>query len=329
MIARISPAISSLAASLMLALATLAQTPQEPPAPSAEFASRLAALSPDRPAEYMLLAEEVADARPEDPTLARTLFVLAFHLQRDPAQIDAAPVIALASMERHEPTRRWLLALAGSVDRRYTQFDWSVAGGQPISDDLAYKAATVLGLARAGDGREARRLLGEPGVKDLLTRYERAIPTSGQPGALTALEQTIALWPCPECGNTRYVSKSGPRGLEVRLCPTCRGNPGPQLARTELIDQLRFEAILLNGIQRSWAAQALIDQGAPLRDPDPADLPALYAVDPDKPLWRDGQWVSAAKESKPKPPPRDASPPATPAPKTNTVPAPRPPAKTE
>jgi hypothetical protein len=295
------------------------EQPQPDPAVTPAIAERLAALTPDHPAAYMELAEEIADASKDDSPLVRTLYVLAFRLQSTPhagsavSPIDASPLIGLAALERNDANRRWLLSLARSLDSRYALFDWSLASGLAVSDDIAYKAATTLGLARSGEGREARRVLAEPGVRELLKRYERALNGASQPGFVATLEQTIAIWPCPECGNSRIVTKPGPKGPEVRLCPTCRGNPGPILTPQEWIFQLRFESILLNGIQRSWVAQSIIDQGAPLHDPDPADLPALYNVDATKPCWRDGQWVSAA-----------AAAPATPPAKTNTVPARKP-----
>jgi hypothetical protein len=316
--------------SFLLALATRAfarpidDSPSDHVSPA--IAARLSALAPDHPGAYMDLADEIADASGGESALARTLYVLAFRLQPGMASnavgtpLDAAPLLGLAAIERRDATRRWLLALARSVDSRYTQFDWSVSTGLAVSEELAYKAASVLGLARSGEGREARRLLAEPGVRELLKRYERAIGDEGQPGFVSALEQTIAIWPCPECGNARVITKPGPKGPEVRLCPTCRGNPGPILTREELLNQLRFESILLNGIQRSWIAQSLIDQSAPLRDPDPADLPALYSVDATRPYWRNGQWVATPDDAAerpraaPSPPPRG----------TNTVPASRP-----
>jgi hypothetical protein len=73
--------------------------------------------------------------------------------------------------------------------------------------------------------------------------------------------------------------------------------------------QLRFEAILLQGSQRSWAAQLATDHGAPLRDTDPSTLPVVFEVDPDKVLWREGQWVvdpSAPKPPASQPPPNEA-----------------------
>jgi len=258
--------------------------------------TRLAALRPDNPEAYFLLGEEIADGADDEPrlTLATSLFALAFELDRKRgagSTLAAASAMALARIERLDRDKRWLMAIAGSVDRRYALPDWNVGAAASISDETAFRAATVLGLSRSGEGREARRLLDQPGVSDVLKRYERAIGTTGETGALSRLDKYMQQWPCPDCSNTRSISKPGERGPEVRLCPTCRGNPGPRLDAEEFIAQLRFEAALLNGIQRSWAAQVVVDQGAPLRDPDLDELAPTYGVEAAKAYWRGGAWT--------------------------------------
>jgi hypothetical protein len=278
-----------------------AETGVEPfPDPATE--QRLRLLTPDRPDEYLRLAEEVAEDV-EDPRraeLATRLYILAFELDRRDGRaggIAASAALGLAAVERLDRNRRWLLALAGAIDRRYAQPDWNVAVATAVTEEQAYNAATVLGLARAGEGKEARRWLDKPGTAETLRRYERLIGTSGETGAMSRLEKYMQSWPCPECANERVVRKMGEKGPELRICPTCGGNPGPQLSEEELIGQLRFEAALLNGVQRSWAAQIIVDQGAPLRDPEPGELAATYSIDAGKPYWRGGRWVANAEGS--------------------------------
>jgi len=285
----------SVATSSQPPIVRIAETPL-PPIDAATF-ERLAELSPDNPEAYFLLAEEIADVADDEPraNLARTLYVLAFELdrKRGGATLAASCALGIARVERLERDKRWLLAIASAVDRRYALPDWNVGATLAISDETAFKAATVLGLARSGDGREARRLLDQPGVGEVLRRYERAIGTSGMTGALSRLDRFMQSWPCPECGNSRTVNKPGERGVEIRLCGTCRGNPGPRLDESEFIAQLRFEALLLDGIQRSWAAQVVVDQGSPLRDPDLDELAPTYGVDSSKPYFRDSKWVAS------------------------------------
>jgi hypothetical protein len=289
----------SVVSAFLLALTAAGLAPIPRPAIDADLQPKLRALAPENREAYFLLAEEVAErgtvaADADTLNLAKTLYALAFELDRRTGQagpLAASSALGLASIERLERDRRWLTAVAGAIDRRYSLPDWTISAGGSISDEQAYDAATVLGLARAGMGRDARKLIDKPGVRQTLTRYERLIGTTGETGALSRLEKYMAAWPCPECNNERVVRKMGDHGPELRLCPTCHGNPGPDLSDEEYIGQLRFEAALLNGIQRSWAAQVIVDQAAPLRDPDPDELAATYRVDATHPYWRDGRWT--------------------------------------
>jgi hypothetical protein len=285
-----------------------------PPPVAAELQERLVALRPDEPTGYLELAEELADRAesPEELAQARTLYVLAFELARSPgAGIAKAPAVAasaclgLAELERLPQERRWLRAIAGLQDPRYATQDWNVPAAASPADETAYRAASVLGLARSGDGRQAQELLDKPGVRAMLQEYERAIGDSGFSGAMSRLEKYLRAWPCPECQNRRFVNKpadragAGPSGVEARVCFTCKANPGPPLENDELLAQLGFEALLLNGVQRSWAAQLAVDQAAPLRDPDPSELAPTYRVDPKKVYWRAGHWLDASETSVP------------------------------
>jgi hypothetical protein len=302
---RHAPAASgALALLLLLAFASAARVsgtqPQqaESPAPDvipAEIRARLPQLHPQDPLAYFLLAEEVAE-EVEEPArllLAQSLYALAFELDRKrggSGSLAASAALGLAQVERLDRDRRWLIALAGAMDSRYLLPDWNVSAWPSVSDDVAFKAATAIGLARAGEGREARRLLEQPGVIEVLRRYERALAATGGAGAVWRLERYVEQWPCRECGNARVVTRPGARGPEVRLCPTCQGNPGPRLSEEDLIAQLRFESALLSGIHRSWGAQFMADGGAPLRDPDPDELAATFGVDAARPYWRNGKW---------------------------------------
>jgi hypothetical protein len=288
-------AVWSFAAAMVGGVIRQPESPAAPPPQS--VARRLESLRPQAPEDYMLLAEEVADLPPDQgqADLARRLFVLAYELdraRRGAPRIAASCCIALAGMERLEQNRRWLLAVAGALDVRYARTDWSVPAAALASDEVAFKAATALGLARAGEGTAAKKLLDEPGVMPLLRSYERAMGTTTGTGAIFRLQKYIEEWPCRVCENRRVVPRPGPGGVEYRICPNCHGNPGPLLSEEELVAHLRFEAALLNGIQRSWSAQVAVDQYAPLRDPDPDELAAAYGVDPARPYWRAGAWLA-------------------------------------
>ena len=54
--------------------------------------------------------------------------------------------------------------------------------------------------------------------------------------------------------------------------------------------QLRLEARLLHGVQRSWAAQLAADHGLPLDDPDPDELSKVLGFDSHAFIFKDGGW---------------------------------------
>lgn len=299
-------------ATALVALAppAAAQVQEPPPAPPAaadespqlpswlndQWRQALEQLEPADPAAYFLLAEQLMDGAPdrERAELARQLLVLAFELDRQGGGrhgLMASACVALAHLERLEERADWLRALAGAIDRRYAATDWNVPAIRAQPDEVLLNAATVLGLARAGEGIRAARLLEQPGVLDLFRQYEALLGDTGLTGGLVRLRDTIRAWPCPECANERIVPRRGEGPGQYRLCFTCEGNPGPRLTEAEFLAQLRFESRLLSGLHRSWGAQVVADGGAPLRDPDPEAVAATYHVDPGRPYWRDGQWV--------------------------------------
>ncbi len=267
------------------------------------WGKRLTALSPQKPVDYFLLGEEVAADSKDAETagLARRLFVLAYELDaretgsRERSRLGPSVCLALASVAARDDERRWLRALADTLsDGSASLADPANEAGGIFPPETAFDLATAIGLARAGEGRRAEQLLEKPGVSELLEQIDTApMPDGSVNGLRSFFKKAIRDWPvCPQCRNRRVVPVGANRSGEVVLCDTCRGNPGPQLAEHEIAGQLRVEALLLQGTQRSWAAQVLADAGAPLRDLDPTELAGTYDVDPSRPLWRGGQWTA-------------------------------------
>ncbi len=292
--------------------------PTNPDALSPDVTARLSALSPADPRAYFLLGEELAAeaAGPRSEALARTLYVLAFELDRrrresgaagDPG-LAASACLALADLSRLEEDRRWLVALARSIDRRYASPDWSRAAQPTYSGEAGFQAAEFLGLVRSGDGHRARNLRDNAEVAHVLTEYERMVGGLGSSGMLHEVEQQSRQWPCVQCGNLRIATLGETIPPRKGLCPTCHGNPGPILTRSQLIGQLRFESGLLDGIQTSWSAQMTLDQGAPLREPSAGELAPTMGVDGDAAYWRNGAWAKTPTGT-PAPAPRRAGPP--------------------
>ncbi|MFG0326830.1 MAG: hypothetical protein ACF8SC_06140 [Phycisphaerales bacterium JB037] len=294
-------ALKAVLAATLFGLVLAGTTRAQPDTPrSPEWSDRLRSLSPNDPEAYFLLGEEVAAAvtNPEDLELATRLFVLAFELDRadgDPTWISPSACIALADLSRLQRERRWLLALASSLDPRYAQSDWHRADPVGESRESAFAAAEAVGLVRAGEGILARERLADPEVRALIERYEELLSPVGVGGWANRVQRDAELWPCPECKNARITKLlSGPRA-DYSVCPVCNGNPGPRLTREEFIAHLRFESVLLNGVQRNWSAQFAVDGGVPLRDPDVEELAPTLRVDPSLSIYRNGRWVEPSR----------------------------------
>ena len=263
-----------------------------------DIESRLEALSPGEADGYFLLAEEVHDEiqTAEDAQLARRLYVLAFVEHVPGAGVDrrASVCIALADLARNEQDRRWLASVGFAIDPERAVPTWVGGRSSEIAPETAYLAATAIGLARAGQGRMAGRMLEEPGVLDAIARYDDLLAAEGLGAASAWVARTAERWPCPNCRNDRVVAVTRENPPRREICAVCEGDPGPKLSPDERVATLRFESRLLTGIHKSWAAQIAADLGAPLRDADPAQLPLAMGVDPELNIYRDGAWVAAS-----------------------------------
>lgn len=282
--------------------ATAATTPSaERPKPLAErLAARLEALSPDDPQAYLLLAEEVLDASasPADVRLAVDLFARAFELARakpGDRAIAAGACLGLAEATGVQRDRQWYEALATLVDPTGSSSPAWLRKPPPTSvDAMPFRVAVLLGQVRAGEGVIARQMLAKPEIMQALRAIEPLMRRGGVPGGVSWLEREAAAWPCRECASKGAARRGGGSQPEYRACPVCAGTPGPALQAPELMAQVRLESWLLQGEQRSWAAQLAVDDGAPLADPDPAAVCARAGVDASRMYWRHGRWVRHA-----------------------------------
>lgn len=287
-----------------------------PPVPDLE--SRLEALHPSEPLSYFRLAEEVASeaTHADHQRLARTLYILSMVLQPNPAAAEITPSVCLglADLAITPDEKRWLEAMADSLTRRdRLEPAWSPPGPEASPEQASLDLATAIGLIRAGEGSRARPLFEQPAVTALLRKLEFTLRDSGM--SISELQRSMDLWRhCPQCFdrglNQRVINR--PNGFI--LCPTCSGNPGPVLTRDQLIGQLRFESLLLDGVNRSWSAQALVDHGAPLRALDPGELPGTFGVDPARSFWRNGVWVTDPAAPPPSETPTETTPERSPDP---------------
>lgn len=292
----------------LLAATAAAQptTPADPAEPTRAYSATLAAAMPDidarltaldpaHPGAYLDLGEEIIAISGDDNPLARRLFALAYELARlagDDPTTQTSACIALADTARFERDRRWLWSIARLVEPRYNQPDWSRTVQQEVTPEAAFRAATTLGLLRAGEGIRARELLRDDRVRDVFTRYGGLLTGTGPGDVLSILDEQARRWPCPECHNERVVRTTRDGQTVFARCFTCRGNPGWELNEQGFLATLRFESRVLMGVQRSWGAQLASDLGEPLRDPDPSAVAPAVGVDPSLSVYRGGAWTA-------------------------------------
>lgn len=217
------------------------------------------------------LAEDVT-ARADSPAwrdAAKALFILAFEIDRGDdgrAGVGASVCLALAELSTAADEKRWLLALAVSLDP-------ASAAGMPVIDDASPDARARLALAEAlelyrlGEYRESQRRLEAPGVSAALELFAAALTG----GARAIREELATENTCRQCRNARIIPDQSADATH-RLCPTCGGDPGPDLADAALVEHLRLERLLLGGAAGAWSADLAINFGRAMRDADPADL---------------------------------------------------------
>lgn len=273
---------------------TVASNPRE------QYRSRLEALTPERPREYLELAEEVADssATAEARRLVVELYTLAFAIDLNDGgdrRLAASACKGLASVPGNGRYAAWLRALGArlSPDASPPASTRPSSGGS--SESLAYRVSLVLGYIRSGDGGLARQLLAKPEIAAAMETIDRLLAQLGVSTGAAGLAREAARWPCPDCSNERIQRRPQTNPPSWRVCPLCGGLPGERLTNAELIGHLRAESFLLEGVQKSWAAQITTDQGAPLIDPIPENLPKVFGVDPARHFFRKDAWTPREK----------------------------------
>ena len=234
---------------------------------------RLELLSPNNPAEYYELAEEVSDAHGEAPgrDLARWLFAVSGAL--DPTRMGRSACLALADMESDAKQKRRLLALAslmgggillprtGETGTSGSGPTWvnAFASGSMLAAAVAMSDG--LGHYRRGEGAKALETFRKPGATELLMQFDRHL---------------------------------GPVGGAARILDDCkhfRGAARPTLSPDQLVGMMRIELALLSGTHRSWAGDLLLYNAHPLMEVDPERLAETLGVDATRVLYRNGKWT--------------------------------------
>lgn len=231
-----------------------AAVPQEAaaPPPAEAFRSRLERLDPERPIEYLELAEEVQAAarNDDDRRLARTLYGLAGAI--DPTGLGASAALGQATLAATPGERVRLVRLAAALsDSRHPSRD----ARDPSPSTVRF--AQLLAAYRRGDGSRARDLIGNPEVAALVESYG----ASFEGGAVGFRNAVIAL----------------------------RDKPLDSDARR--LESMFLEQSLLSG-GRSFASDLIRSNDEPLAACDPLDPGPEFGVDRRTSWWRGGRWVS-------------------------------------
>jgi hypothetical protein len=224
----------------------------------AELDRRLAALRPERSAEYLALAEDVMDrastapAPDADRALARQLASLAGAL--DVREMGRSAALFLVDHAAADADRARMLALAMLLD--------------PSSDarvEAAERSEAVMSLVRAfalyrrGEGTRAKEALASSGAAALLERHPEIL----------------------KGGSARFRAD----------CEAMRTSGAPAMAQSQVDGLHSLAAGSIAGAPRSWS-EALARVGAgPLPEVDLNDPRGLFGVDPNRCIWDGKGWT--------------------------------------
>jgi hypothetical protein len=227
---------------------------------------RLADLRPEKPMEYFELGEDVADLAEtaEQREIATQLFALAGLL--DTVRLGRGACLALADLAREPNEKRRYLALAAALGQlgQSAMLD----PGMPTSHEALSSSSAVdavveaFSFYRRGEGSRALSSLREPGAMDLLELIGNYLPG----------------------GKKRFLAD----------CRHYGGRVGPSLTEAETTRMLRLEVALLAGEQRPWSGDLLLHRARPLIEVDPHHPEETLEMDPARPFYRRGRWVSDA-----------------------------------
>ena len=223
-----------------------------------ELDRRLAALQPERSAEYLALAEDVMDrasaapAPDVDRALARQLASLAGAL--DVREMGRSAALFLVDHAAADADRSRMLALAMLLD--------------PSSDarvEAAERSEAVMSLVRAfalyrrGEGTRAKEALASGGAAALLERHPEIL----------------------KGGSARFRAD----------CEAMRTSGAPAMAQSQVDGLHSLAAGSIAGAPRSWS-EALARVGAgPLPEVDLNDPRGLFGVDPNRCVWDGKGWT--------------------------------------
>ena len=256
--ARVPVARLGLLAGVLLSLASMVGLGSVSEGWRDEIARRLAALRPERPAEYLALAEDLVDrasnggAADADRAMARTLASLAGAI--DVQGMGRSAALFLVENSSNDAQRSRMLAVAALLD--------------PAADvrvEAAERTESVLALVRAfsfyrrGDGIRAKEALGRNDAAALLDRY---------PDILKG-------------GSARFRAD----------CDAMRSSGVPAMSELQVEALHALASGSIAGAPRSWSESLARIGPAPLPEVDLDDPRSLFGVDPELSVWDGKAWT--------------------------------------
>lgn len=223
-----------------------------------ELDRRLAALQPERSAEYLALAEDVMDRAstapaPElDRALARQLASLAGAL--DVREMGRSAALFLVDHAAADADRSRMLALSMLLD---PSSDARVEAAE--RSDAVMSLVRAFALYRRGEGNRAKEALASCGAATLLDRHPEIL----------------------KGGSARFRAD----------CEAMRNSGAPAMAQSQVDGLHSLAAGSIAGAPRSWS-EALARVGAgPLPEVDLNDPRGLFGVDPNRCVWDGKGWT--------------------------------------
>lgn len=243
---------------LALALAAVPGADVRADAWRVDLERRLAALAPERPLEYLELAEDVMDRAAPGPStdadraLARHLAALAGAI--DPAAAGRSAALFLAEHAPDDAGRDRMRTFAAAL-----QPDADARAASAERADAVLALVRAFALYRRGEGSRAKEALSRPGAAELLDRHPEIL----------------------RGGSARFRAD----------CDATRASGPPAMAATQVEALHALAAGVIAGAPRTWSEAVARGGAAPLPETDLADARAVFGVDPAACLWRSGAWT--------------------------------------
>lgn len=230
----------------------------------ARWNTRLEALDPIRPLEYLELAEDVSDAAASDEErrLAAELFGLAGAL--DTARLGQSAMLGLSMLAQDSAERERTRAGAAILGARGASADRARSDAGAMLDDADPQSVDALGRAfsahRRGDGRRALNALRQARAEELLDAVGPRLP-----GGAAAFRDE---------------------------CRAMRSGGGTLADDATVRQQHLVELALRRGASASLGIEMALTGDLPLVEIDLSDPISVWRVDPRRPWWRNGRWTA-------------------------------------